>query len=115
MEKNKKIDILPINDKIEKLKDFKNKNILKEYFDKWKEQTQKKDIMDKIKDKLNNLLNKAKEKEEKLKQTLVKLQKNHLKEYFDKSKNSTDEVKKNDLDLANKLNDIITKAKNESD
>ena len=42
-------------------------------FSKWKEETQKKDIMDKIKDKLNNLLNK--EKKEKLKQALDKLKK----------------------------------------
>ena len=38
--------------------------------DKWKEQIDKKDIMDKLKDKMNDLLKKQKVKEDKFKQVL---------------------------------------------
>ena len=76
--------------------------------------------MDKLKDKMNDLLKKQKVKEDKFKQVLDNLKKmedkNDLKKYFDKWKNASDQIKKDNLDnLANKLNDILTKAKKESE
>ena len=117
IDKNKKIDNKLIDDQ---LNDLKNRNDLRKYMDKWKEIRNKKDIVDKLKDKLNDLLKKQKEKEDKFKQTLDKLKKmkdkQDLKEYFDRWKNAAEQMKKDDLDnLAKKLNDILTKAKKESD
>ena len=117
IDKNKKIDNKLIDDQ---LNDLKNRNALRKYMDKWKEIRNKKDIVDKLKDKLNDLLKKQKEKEDKFKQTLDKLKKmkdkQDLKEYFDRWKNAAEQMKKDDLDnLAKKLNDILTKAKKESD
>ena len=117
IDKNKKKDNKLIDDQ---LNDLKNRNDLRKYMDKWKEIRNKKDIVDKLKDKLNDLLKKQKEKEDKFKQTLDKLKKmkdkQDLKEYFDRWKNAAEQMKKDDLDnLAKKLNDILTKAKKESD
>ena len=117
IDKNKKIDNKLIDDQ---LNDLKNRNDLRKYMDKWKEIRNKKDIVDKLKDKLNDLLKKQKEKEDKFKQILDKLKKmknkQDLKEYFDRWKNAAEQMKKDDLDnLAKKLNDILTKAKKESD
>ena len=63
VEKNPKIDRSKINEQIDDLNDFKNKNDLKKYMDKWKDMTQKKDIRDKLKDKFNNLIKNQKDKE----------------------------------------------------
>ena len=120
IEKSQKIDNKKIYEQLDEINNFKNKNDLKKYMDKWKEQINKKDIMDKLKDKMNDLLKKQKVKEDKFKQVLDNLKKmedkNDLKEYFDKWKNASDQIKKDNLDnLANKLNDILTKAKKESE
>ena len=117
-EKMKKNDIHPILDQLDDFNSQRNKNDLKKYMDKWKDLINKKDILDKLKDNLNDLLNK--EREDKFKQILDNLKKikdkNDLREYFDRWRNAAKDMKKDSLDnLANKLNDILTKAKKEGD
>ena len=115
-----KIDTNLIEDQLNDLQSYRNKNDLKEYFDKWKEIANKNDIMDKLKDRMNDLMRMKKEKEDKLKQTLDNIQNtkdnNDLREYFDRWRDAAKKMKQDSLDnLANKLNDILTKAKKESD
>ena len=93
LERSKKTDINPIIDQIDDLNSNKNKN---------------------------DLMKMKKEKEGKFKDTLDKLQKKKddtdLREYFDRWRDGANKIKQNNLDnLANKLNDILTKAKKESD
>ena len=69
---------------------------------------------------INDKLNKNKEKEDKFKKILNNLQKiknnNNLREYFDRWRQAVKDEKINSLNnLAEKLNDILTKAKNASD
>ena len=118
--KIKKKGIEPLNNQLDDLDEFKRKKDLKKYMDKWKELANKKDIVDKLKDNLNDLIRKQKQKCDKLKNVADNLKENKdkqdLKEYFDKWKNKADQMKKDSLDnLANKLNDILTKAQKESD
>ena len=116
----KKIDTNLIEDQLNDLKSFRNKNDLKKYFDRWKEIASKKDIMDKLIDRMNDLLKKRKEKEDKFKQILDNLQNmkdnNDLREYFNRWRDAAQKMRQDSLDnLANKLNEILTKAKKESD
>lgn len=115
-----KIDTNLIEDQLNDLQSYRNKNDLKKYFDKWKEIANKKDIMDKLIDRRNDLLRKKKEKEDKIKQVLDNIQNmkdnNDLREYFDRWRDAAKKMKQDSLDnLAKKLNDILTKAKKESD
>ena len=115
-----KIDTNLIEDQLNDLQSYRNKNDLKKYFDKWREIANKKDITDKLIDRMNDLLKKKKEKEDKLKQILDNIQNmkdnNDLREYFDRWRDAAKKMKQDSLDnLANKLNDILTKAKKESD
>ena len=115
-----KIDTNLIEDQLNDLQSYRNKNLLKDYFDKWREIANKKDITDKLIDRMNDLLKKKKEKEDKLKQILDNIQNmkdnNDLREYFDRWRDAAKKMKQDSLDnLANKLNDILTKAKKESD
>jgi len=115
-----KIDTNLIEDQLNDLQSYRNKNDLKKYFDKWKEIANKKDIMDKLKDRMNDLLKMKKEREDQLKQMLDNIQNvkdnNDLREYFDRWRDAAKKMRQESLDnLANKLNDILTKAKKESD
>ena len=115
-----KIDTNLFEDQLNDLQSYRNKNDLKKYFDKWKEIANKKDIMDKLIDRRNDLLRKKKEKEDKIKQVLDNIQNmkdnNDLREYFDRWRDAAKKMKQDSLDnLAKKLNDILTKAKKESD
>ena len=118
--KIKKKDIESLSNQLDDLNKYKRKNDLKKYMDKWKELANKKDIVEKLKDNLNDLIRKKKQKFDKLRNVADNLKENkdkqNLKKYFDKWKNNADQVKKDSLDnLANKLNDILTKAQKESD
>ena len=118
--KIKKKDIESLSNQLDDLNKYKRKNDLKKYMDKWKELANKKDIVEKLKDNLNDLIRKKKQKFDKLRNVADNLKENkdkqNLKKYFDKWKNNADQIKKDSLDnLANKLNDILTKAQKESD
>ena len=118
--KSKKADNAPLNNQLDDLDDYRRKNDLKKYMDKWKNLANKRDIMDKLKDKLNDLLKKQKQKEDKFKKVLDDLQKikdkQDLRECFNRWRNAANQMKKDNLDnLAKKLNDILSKAKKESD
>jgi hypothetical protein len=92
-----KIDTNLIEDQLDDLQSYRNKNDLKKYFDKWKEIANKKDIRDKLKDRMNDLLKMKKEKEDKLKQTLDNIQNmkdnNDLREYFDRWRDAAKKMK----------------------
>jgi L-lactate utilization protein LutB len=65
---------------------------------------------------MNDLLKMKKEREDQLKQMLDNIQNvkdnNDLREYFDRWRDAAKKMKQDSLDnLANKLNDILTKAK----
>ena len=118
--KIKKKDIESLSNQLDDLNKYKRKNDIKKYMDKWKELANKKDIVEKLKDNLNDLIRKKKQKFDKLRNVADNLKENkdkqNLKKYFDKWKNNADQIKKDSLDnLANKLNDILTKAQKESD
>ena len=115
-----KIDINLIENQLKDLQSFRNKNNLKKHFNEWKEIANKKDILDKLKDRMNDLLKKKKEKEDKFKQILDYIQNikdnNDLREYFNRWRDAAKKMKQDSLNnLANKLNDILTKAKKESE
>ena len=115
-----RIDTNLIEDQLKDLQSYRNKNNLKKHFDEWKEIANKKDIMNKLKDRMNDLLKKRKEKEDKFNQILDNIQNvkdnNDLREYFNRWRDAAQKMKQDSLDnLANKLNDILTKAKKESD
>ena len=119
-EKIQKSDFGKFLEQLDNLKKYMDNNKLKQYLDKWKEINEKRNILEKLKDRLNDLIKKRKEKEDKLKQILDKLQnkkdKNNLKEYLYRWRDAAKKIKKEDLDnLAKTLNDILTKAKKESD
>ena len=92
-EKCKKIDNNKFKEQLDNLKKYMDNNKIKQILDKWKETAEKRNIFDKLKDKLNDLFNKK--REDQFKQTLDKLQNikdnNDLKEYFDRWR---DKVKK---------------------
>ena len=56
-----KTDLIDIKKQLDDIDALKNKNELKKYFDKWKDLINKKEIMDKLKNKLNNLYSKNKD------------------------------------------------------
>ena len=119
-EKCKKADNAPLNNQLDDLDDYRRKNDLKKYMDKWKDLANKRDIMDKLKDRLNDLLKKQKQKQDKFKKVFDDLQQikeeQDLREYFNRWRNAANQMKKDSLeDLAKKLNDILSKAKKESD
>ena len=61
MEPREKPGLDSIKNQLDDVEAFKNKNDLKKYYDRWKELANKKDIMDKLKDKLNDLYTKKKD------------------------------------------------------
>ena len=116
LDKNKKTDNNPLENQLNELDDYRNKNNLKKCVDLWKEKMNKKEIMNR----LNDLVKKQKEKEEKLNGIidLVQSTKDNqdLKEYLSRWKNNTNQIKKDSLNnLVNKLSDIFQKAKKETD
>ena len=118
--KMSKIDTNLIEDQLNDLQSYRNKNDLKKHFNEWKEIANKKDIMDKLINRMNDLLKKKKEKEDKFKQILDNIQNmkdnNDLREYFNRWRDVAQKMKQDSLiNLVNKLNDILTKAKKESE
>ena len=61
MEPRNKSDLDMIKNQLKDADELKNKNDLKKYYDKWKDLADKKDIMDKLKNKLNDLYKKKKD------------------------------------------------------
>ena len=111
----KKQEMKIFKNQLNNLTIYNNNKLLKKYFDKWKELLNKREIKNSLikfrskktaGDKFKKIINNSQKKKDE----------NNLKKYFDKWKENSKKLRQKCLEnLANKLNEILTKAKNESD
>ena len=111
-EKIQKSDFGKFLEQLDNMKKYMDNNKLKQYLDKWKEINEKRNILEKLKDRLNDLIKKRKEKEDKLKQILDKLQnkkdKNNLKDKeSDSSESESDSSDSDEKEEKKKIMNMI--------